>query len=309
MDKMDYEDPVKRSGDGTPIIVVVAFILMLSIPYIYTKIDKYFLSEEAKQTAIKERQREEYARKTEPEETAVRETPQEQISETIKERQLQPSNAVVYDISITDDGFEPIDMKGPAASLPLGVQFYPEEFINVRKPDFTGHQQWYGVMELGNQLDRQFHLVLDLQDDNTFRLFFDKNNNEDLTDDGKPLINTGSGSGGPEGFACRISIPWQVLIKNSPFDGDFNIWFFLKKAGWEFGNQASHYSFTQLQKVMSIGDKNYTVLLIDRGNNDADLSNDGVAIDLNRDGKIDREERSAVTHKIDGLSYEFDVHW
>ena len=312
-------DPVERPADRNPLIVVVAFILVLLLPYIYSKIEqlvtvKDVLEESRTRDAAREAARETYRKQSaEIEKTGkqskVIEIVREKKDITTKTRKPGPGDIIIYDISILHDGFSPVLMKGPATSLPLNVQLETTPQDKIREPEYSGHEQWYGFLDLGNRQDKRFHLVLDLQKNNKFLMYFDKNNNKDLTDDGKPLENNGSGSGGPDGFATTISIPWKTLIREVPFDDDFKIWFFVNRAGWDNGNQASHYSLTQLAKTIQIDGSYYLALLVDNGYNDGDLSNDGIVIDLNRNDRVDQGERPALTHVINGLNYEFTVHW
>ena len=65
----------------------------------------------------------------------------------------------------------------------------------------------------------------------------------------------------------------------------------------------------RLAGTILIDGNRYSAYLIDTGYNDADLTNDGIAIDLNRDGKIGREESSKETHVIEGKRYTFDIAW
>jgi hypothetical protein len=218
----------------------------------------------------------------------------------------EPSNR----ISVAAREFSPAPVIAGSSSSPLNISVTtnrPEEL--AQEPQYNGQQQWYGNMVLGNKERPRFFFVLDLQEDNSFALYFDRNNNRDLTDDGPPLLNKGSGSGGPGGFACELRIPWETLILDSPFDGDFEIWFSSNQAGWEQGHRLSHYSRTQLKGSVEVGGQRYAAVLADRGYNDADLTNDGIVLDLNGNGKFDREERASTMHTINGIEYEFDVAW
>lgn len=214
------------------------------------------------------------------------------------------------DLVIGTYGFTPVEFEGPARSSALNIQLTRDRPSPINKePAYQGSEPWYGYMDLGNRRNNRFHFVLDQQPNSAWALYFDNNNNGDLTDDGGPLRNQGSGSGGPGGFACVISIPWPLLIKDSRFTGEFNIWFFSNKAGWEKGHRVSHYSRTQLRGKLRIGNLDYLAWLINQGYNDADLTNDGVALDLNRDGKIDRNEPPRTVHEINGETYAFNVSW
>ena len=215
-----------------------------------------------------------------------------------------------YYVLVGLNGFKPVTMQAPASSTPLNIQLAEERYSSILKePEYTGRKQWYGYMDLGNRKNRRYHFVLDHQNSQILLLYFDRNNNLDLSDDGMPLRNTGSGSGAPGEFACRISIPWKQLILDAPFDDDFNIWFFSNRAGWENGRRVSHYSQTQLQGTIQIDGTEYTAWLVDRGPNDADLTNDGILIDLNSNGKVDPDEKAEIVHTIGTEHIQFNISW
>ena len=207
-------------------------------------------------------------------------------------------------------GFEPVNFKASSSSQPFQTRLGKDRFeALVNEPAYTGHTQWYGWMSLGNRPDRPFYFVLDQQDSNQLLMYFDANANNDLSDDGEPLVNRGSGNGGPGGFATPLQIPWKYLIEPAPYEGNFDLWFYSNLAGWQRGQQVSHYSRTQLQGNIEIAGKTYLAILVDQGYNDADLTNDGIIIDLNGNGKFDREEHAGQVHTIDGKQYRFEIHW
>lgn len=220
----------------------------------------------------------------------------------------------------------------------------------VKEPRYSGYERWYGYIDLGNMYNKRHYFALDLQQDNTFLLYFDVNKNGDLSDDGTPLKNQGSGSGEPGSFACLVKIPWKTLINDSPFNGNFEIWFYVNEYGWQDertptacllgnleaqqgphytkeellnGRRAEHYSKTQLKGKVNLDGKTYTAYIIDTGYNDADLTNDGIAIDIDGNGRIDakktaaqggfssnsNDERPKTIHNINGKKYEFNIFW
>jgi hypothetical protein len=72
---------------------------------------------------------------------------------------------------------------------------------------------------------------------------------------------------------------------------------------------ASHYSRTALKGTISVNGRHYTAYVIDTGYNDADLTNDGIAIDLNGDGRINEGEGPAKAFLIGKRRYRFVVTW
>lgn len=211
------------------------------------------------------------------------------------------------DIRIARDGFQPqrSPVGLPGSEVTKLVTDRPNGL--AKEPSYTGSEQWYGVLTLGSPKSQEYVFCLDQQPGDTFRLYFDINRNGDLTDDGGPLADQATPAG-PGVFARQVSIPWKTLVPDCPFQGDFKIWFFINEEGWK-RKAVSHYSQTALRGVVSIAGKRYPTYLIDHDYNDADLTNDGVAIDVNGNGKIDADAGPKETHIIGGKAYRFVVTW
>ncbi len=331
MNHDNFNDPVQRVSRNNNVLLflIVSVAIFLWLFSIYNSNDmKGLNSDTGKQQKLIARQESNQQKQPsigpKPTVTEVKQSPSISPVPSIANQTSSTSNDLpgkgltngilispgIVNLSIGSHGFSPVNFKGSATSDSLNIKLTKKKYNGINaEPDYSGMVQWYGYMDLGNRHNRRFYLVLDLQRDETFVMYFDKNKNGNLTDDGKPLLNKGSGDGGPGGFARQLSIPWPILIENSPFEGDFNIWFFSNKSGWGRGNRVSHYSQTQLEGRLSIAGNEYMVLLVDKGYNDADLTNDGVRIDLNGNDKIDRDERASNTHEINGQNYTFDVMW
>jgi len=212
-------------------------------------------------------------------------------------------------ILVTADSFSPARSRG-ASHKPDQTQLSEKRPENITKePKYTGTRQWYGWLDLGSREDKRHYICFDQQENGQFLLHFDRNKNGDLSDDGKAFKNQGSGDGGPGGFASKINVPWHQLADNAPFKGNFDVWLFSNKGGWQQQHRISHYSRTQLSGSVTIAGKEYEAALIDTDYNDGDLTNDGIAIDLNSNGKLDADERPQSKYEIDGKNYEFKVTW
>lgn len=193
-------------------------------------------------------------------------------------------------VDIVDGGFEPVGLVQAARSAPLGVRLGRVPHASVlREPEYAGEEPWYGALELGRPR-RTFAFALDAGEDGAWRMWFDANANGDLADDGPPRANQGSGDGRPGAFAVELAVAWSVLDAEAPFRSPFRIWFFSNASGWERGRRASHYSRTQLRGRVSIDGVPYAAWLVERGGNDADFTNDGVGVDVDRDGVLDAGE-------------------
>lgn len=174
------------------------------------------------------------------------------------------------------------------------------------EPLYTGDQQKYGVMRLGNHTDNRFFLVLDFHGNEQPLLYFDRNHNHDLSDDGGPIANQGSGL-----FAAEITVPFEHLVKDAAFPGSYNLWFFVSSAGLRRG-YANHYSRTHLIGKVELQGEQFTAYLSERQVNDADYTNDGISLDLNRDNQIDQNREFIAPDQIlefNQVTYFFIIDW
>jgi Protein of unknown function (DUF3592) len=176
----------------------------------------------------------------------------------------------------------------------------------VQEPHDQGESRRYGSLMLGTGKNKTYHFVFDRIDDPHPLLYFDKNGNGDLTDDGGPLQNQGSGR-----FAAEIVLPIRKLIAELETDDDFNIWFFVNDRSWSKGF-ANHYSRTQMKGQLSINNRKYSAYIAEQMVHDANFTNDGIYIDLDANGKIDPKNEYVQHHqtiRIDGKAYLFDIGW
>ena len=183
-------------------------------------------------------------------------------------------------VSITGD-FSPVGMTIAAMSgYHSRLTNEPPQDI-LKEPRYRGKRQKYGRLVLGTHDNKTYYFVLDLRKGPHPVLYFDKNGNRDLTDDGPPLKNRGTGI-----FGTTISIPIRRLIKELDSRKNFQIWFFTNKALWPKGI-TRHYSRTQMKGRVIVNGKPYLAYIAEREANDADFTNDGICVDLNGNGKIE----------------------
>ena len=175
----------------------------------------------------------------------------------------------------------------------------------VKEPEYRGKSRKYGKLLLGTRKEKTYYYAFDIDSPHPV-LYFDMNQNGDLSDDGPPLKNQGSGL-----FATTIKLPMNRLIKELDRREDFNIWLFTNKALWPKG-YIRHYSRTQMKGTVRIDARSCLAYIAEREINDADFTNDSIYIDLNDNGKI--EYRSEfIGHRsvalIGGKQYWFDINW
>ena len=176
----------------------------------------------------------------------------------------------------------------------------------VKEPPYQGNNQKYGNLQLGTQDNKTYYFAFDLIEGTHPVLYFDRNQNGDLTDDGGPLYNQGSGI-----FATEIKLPIRQLIKELNKHKDFSIWFFTNDLSWKKG-YVNHYSRTKMKGNVTINGKTYMAYISERKTNDADFTNDGIYLDINGNGKIERlTEFIKPGHvlRIDGKEYLFKIYW
>ncbi len=213
-------------------------------------------------------------------------------------KQVAPKS-VQLDISI-GMGFRPVGFRIGAVSRSIALSKQPGRRMH-RLPGFTASEQRYGVIRLAH--GREYGFALDLAASG-YRMHLDLNRNGDLRDDGKPLLNQGKGL-----FATKLILPLDQVSGIPRLKGDYRLWLFTNPASWKRGRML-FYSMTQLQGQLQLKGQRYTAYLADNGPVDGDYRNDGISIDLNGDGKIDRRSELFSQGKpvlMDGEGYSFRI--
>jgi hypothetical protein len=143
----------------------------------------------------------------------------------------------------------------------------------------------YGVLELG-ELGHSFAYALDTGA--APRMYFDRNANGDLTDDGPPLKRQGSAY-----FGRRISLPAALLFDQSQGERGFAIWFWTT-ADWLAEGHASYYTRTQLQGTIQVDGLRRDAWIVDAGEADGRFfgEDDILWVDVNQDGSFERANES-----------------
>ncbi len=224
---------------------------------------------------------------------------------TDRDRQAM-EQATVVPVSISKD-FTMVDLQIESSWRPYSNKLFPSPPVELNaEPAYEGRSRLYGQLNIGTFPDKIYLLALDLIDSPSPVLYFDKNGNRDLTDDGGPVASQRPGI-----FGADIRIPISSLVKELDWDRDYNLWLFTNDSMWDKG-YVSHYSTTQLRGKVEIDGKTYLAIIAEQGYNDADFTNDGIRLDLNGDGKIDGKTETVGPGnvvEIDGRKYVFDIDW
>jgi hypothetical protein len=174
----------------------------------------------------------------------------------------------------------------------------------VREPVYQGSIRKYGIMKLGTTGKNTFLFALDITPGGHAALYFDKNQNGDLTDDG---LITNQGKSGTY-FAGALTLPFSTIMDKVNFS-EYHGWFWIDAVSWS-RNRMCYISTTQLKGEVSIEGTPYLVTIVDSRANEADYMNDGIYIDLNQDKRINVKteyvppDGAAV---INGRNYSFKI--
>lgn len=158
----------------------------------------------------------------------------------------------------------------------------------------------YGYLKLGNGVDQQVSFAF-VENDSGL-LYLDKNNNEDLTDDGAPLKNLGSGA-----FAATAYLQIDVIASaGAKTKQPLNLWFYVNKDG------AFFYSICHWAGELELNGRAYKAVAFEGDNHDGLYKESGLCIDLNHNGRCEKESElikdgGAVT--VDGKRYILELDY
>ena len=194
-------------------------------------------------------------------------------------------------------GFQPGGFRVAATAHVLPLSATPPP--GWRLPSAAGRLA-FGAVVLAD--GREYPLLL-ARDAGAYRLYLDRNRNDDLTDDGPPLANEGSG-----GFGTTLRLPLRE-VTGRPLEGTYDLWVYLDARR---DDRLQVYSRTQLSGQVTIGGRSYPAVVADNVVLDGDFTNDGIAIDLDGDGRF-KGPREVLgpgdALELSGTAYRFDVGW
>lgn len=180
-----------------------------------------------------------------------------------------------------------------------------------REPQYKSQKVQYGFLKLGNARDNKFTFVIDDLENDTWIGYFDKNNNEDLTDDGPPLTSQGSGK-----FATILSLEVPVVLpgKRKPVSRPYKLWFFINSGGAKFYSQCHYTGHVEPGEVITRTwiDKKYTAIVYEMFKHDALYLESGIWIDLDGDGKLDKAKEhfeNGATVNMGGKDYTIRLNY
>jgi hypothetical protein len=166
-----------------------------------------------------------------------------------------------------------------------GLDTRPHEALRA-EPRYQSQSVLYGYLTLGDGPDPRISFALDERERPTWVLWVDKNNNKDLTDDGPPLRNQGTGF-----MAATVSLWVEFVTRDSGVvRRPYKLWFWVNEAkNTPPGTPpyaARFYATCHYAGRVDLGGEVFDAVAFEQGNHDGLLAEDGIWIDLDRDGKF-----------------------
>ena len=225
---------------------------------------------------------------------------------------LFATNTICYSeiltVSLRHDNFEPTEKDLTLTDIFPGTVIFSESKppgISV-EPTYQGQNQRYAAVNLGNKNDQRFYVVLDYIDVKSPVCYFDTNKNGNMTDDGGPI------STDLDYFSIfNIEIPCSTVFDGVNWKSDLKIHLSASPANTARGVYTLSVS-TVLQGQIEIEGATYDAYIADSRQNDADFTNDGIVIDLNGNGTIERKDELFPPNsliRVNGKDYDLDIIW
>jgi len=148
-----------------------------------------------------------------------------------------------------------------------------------KEPKYTSSNVRYGYLPLGNSEDNKYTFAMEeFQEKNCWTGYFDRNNNEDLTDDGPSVVIS---------FNVDFDVD-IILASGETIKCPYRI--------WQWGNSdygqpnLRFYSVCHRRAPVNLNGKIVTAIAFEQYNHDALYNNDGIWLDLNQNDKLEETE-------------------
>jgi thiol-disulfide isomerase/thioredoxin len=181
--------------------------------------------------------------------------------------------------------------------LRIALAAEPQEELSA-EPEYASEKPLYGAMRLGDGPDTLVTLVVDEAEGETPRIYVDRNNDEDLTNDGDGEWTRPSGSNlGLSGVVIDVDYKTATV----PYTFEF----------YRFTTRLRDYVFyyrnASREGEITSDSKSYKIAVLDENGDGRfdDLDGGTVIIDLNQDGKLIGNSDSAEHNK---LGEPFNIH-
>ena len=166
----------------------------------------------------------------------------------------------------------------------------------VAEPHYASGAVLYGYLLLGNGPDPRYTWVIDERDRPTWVVWFDRNNNEDLTDDGPPLPNQGTGT-----LAVDLGLTVEIVRRpGEVLRQPYHLWFWVnenpKDSEYQRPLSARFYARCHYAGRVELAGRVHAAVAYEESRHDALFADAGLWIDLDDDGRLNRSGE----HFLDG---------
>lgn len=186
-----------------------------------------------------------------------------------------------------------------------GLDYKPYETLQ-REPKYHSPEVLYGYLSLGNGEDPQITFVIDELERPTWVLYVDKNNNEDLTDDGPPHRNEGTLK-----LAANVSLDIDIVTSaGQKTKQPYKLWFWVNESNGE--KWPRFYATCHYTGQISIDGQLYKAVAFEKFNHSGLYRESGLWIDLNYDNKLNEEtEHFEVGEiiRVDQKQYQVELDY
>jgi hypothetical protein len=191
---------------------------------------------------------------------------------------------------------------GQTNATPLDTR--PQERLYA-EPRYASPNVFYGCLRLGNGQDPLISFVLDQLERPTWVVWIDRNNNQDLTDDGPPIPHQGSGLH----LATSFSLEVEVQSRGErPARRPYKIWLWVNELESAPAGPSRYvarfYAVCHYAGRVELFGETFDAVAFEERGHDALFGGDGIWIDLDRNGKFERPE-----HFLDGEEVRSDRGW
>ena len=162
----------------------------------------------------------------------------------------------------------------------------PTESLTVpRNLDMRRTDLLFGFLPLGNGADSRISFILS-EEGGDWALFVDKNNNEDMTDDGPPLSNQGSGTV----MAASLSVSVEIQRgRGVSLVRPYELWVWFRGIDDDRGIRGLFYGRNHYAGSVSIDGRVYEASAFELRGHDGLYRDDGLCIDLDQNGECHEE--------------------
>jgi hypothetical protein len=155
----------------------------------------------------------------------------------------------------------------------------------IKEPVYASDDVRFGYVHLGNGPDNRYTYAVDGIGTPDLILYFDTNNNGDLTDDGPPYTNQGTGT-----FSSSVTLALTIITaKGKTVHQPYKIWFWLQDVG--AGQYIPHfYAQSHFRGQITLNGYSFTAIAFETDKHDGLFRESGICIDLDNNEKCGTSE-------------------